>query len=118
MVCVCAGIGNEPKASTVAAARTAVVAHLAWNLIRLGLLTAELGWNIGLRPHRRNGWCDGFRIRVRLECRHPIGNDWTAERLHKARPDKSKKEHFMAKVEAKLAELGVVLPTPAAPVAN
>jgi enamine deaminase RidA (YjgF/YER057c/UK114 family) len=53
-----------------------------------------------------------------LECRHPIGNDWAAQRLHKARPDKSKKEHFMAKVEAKLTELGIVLPTPAAPIAN
>ncbi len=60
-----------------------------------------------------------LRIRATsLECRHPIGNDWTAQRLRKARPDKVKKERFMAKVEAKLAELGVVLPTPASPIAN
>jgi enamine deaminase RidA (YjgF/YER057c/UK114 family) len=54
----------------------------------------------------------------RLECGHPIGNDWTAQNVAQSRPDKSKKEHFMAKVEAKLAELGIVLPTPAAPIAN
>jgi enamine deaminase RidA (YjgF/YER057c/UK114 family) len=39
-----------------------------------------------------------------------------AQRLHKTR--QGKKERFMAKVEAKLAELGIVLPTPAAPIAN
>jgi enamine deaminase RidA (YjgF/YER057c/UK114 family) len=47
-----------------------------------------------------------------------MGNDWAVPRLHKAKPRTAKGVFFMAKVEAKLAELGVALPTPAAPVAN
>ena len=91
-----------------------MVAHLACKFIRMGLLTAELCWNIGLRLDCRNGAAS----RLALECRHPIGNDWTAQRSQQGNDQTRQKERFMAKVEAKLAELGIVLPTPASPIAN
>ena len=83
---VCAGTGSAPHARTAAAARAAVVAHVACKFIRMGLLTTELCWNIGLCSAPRNGETDP----ARLECRDPIGNDWIAQRLRKAIADKAK----------------------------
>jgi enamine deaminase RidA (YjgF/YER057c/UK114 family) len=45
-----------------------------------------------------------------------IGED-LAERAISSR-NKEARRHFMAQVEAKLAQLGIVLPTPATPIAN